>query len=113
MNEVQTVTKNVRLHQWAAIIQDCRSSGLKVDDYCQENNISRNAYYYWLRKIKEEAIEASGITFAEITPAITRLSSDYSQAAPVTISLGDAVININDGSSEHLLNLLMKAVKNA
>lgn len=52
MNEIQTVTKNVRLQQWMSIIQDCKSSGLKVDDYCLEHNISRNAYYYWLRKVK-------------------------------------------------------------
>ncbi len=64
MNEIQTVTKNVRLQQWMAIIQDCKFSGLKVDDYCLEHNISRNAYYYWLRKVKEATIEQSGSLFA-------------------------------------------------
>ncbi len=52
MNDIQTVTQNVRLQQWTAIIQDRQASGLKVDDYCSEHNISRNAYYYWLRKVK-------------------------------------------------------------
>ena len=43
MNDIQTVTHNVRLQQWTAIIQDCQASGLKVDDYCSEHNISRHA----------------------------------------------------------------------
>ena len=43
MNDIQTVTQNVRLQQWTAIIQDRQTSGLKVDDYCSEHNISRNA----------------------------------------------------------------------
>lgn len=66
MNTVQTVTKNVILQKWSSITQDCKASGLKVDDYCTEDNISRNAYYYWLRKIKEAAIESSGRIFSEI-----------------------------------------------
>ena len=45
-NDIQTVTQNVRLQQWTAIIQARQASGLKVDDYCSEHNISRNAYYY-------------------------------------------------------------------
>lgn len=49
-----------------SIIQDCKASGLRVDDYCTEDNISRNAYYYWLRKIKEASIESSGRIFSEI-----------------------------------------------
>ena len=60
MNDIQTVTQNVRLQQWTAIIQARQASGLKVDDYCSEHNISRNAYYYWLRKVKAAAIENSG-----------------------------------------------------
>ena len=36
MNDIQTVTQNVRLQQWTAIIQDRQASGLKVADYCSE-----------------------------------------------------------------------------
>ena len=35
MNEIQTVTKNVRLQQWTSIIKDCNASGLKVGDSIQ------------------------------------------------------------------------------
>ena len=49
-------TKEIRLNEWAGIIKSCRVSGLKVDDYCRQHDISRDAYYYWLRKVKEKAL---------------------------------------------------------
>ena len=113
MNEIQTVTKNVRLQHWASIIQDCKASGLKVDDYCTEHNISRNSYYYWLRKVKESAIEQSGSLFAEVAPSFTAVMPDYSVAPSVSICLGDAVIQINEGTSSHLLHTVIGAVRNA
>ena len=50
-------TTQIRITEWAAIIKDCKSSGMKVDDYCQLHDISRDAYYYWLRKVKTAALQ--------------------------------------------------------
>ena len=113
MNEIQTVTKNVRLQQWTSIIQDCKTSGLKVDDYCTEHNISRNAYYYWLRKVKEAAIEKSECLFAEVNPSFTAVVEDSPGASSVSICLGDAVIHVNEGVSLQLLHSVIGAVRNA
>ena len=41
-------TSRMRTGQWADIIKDCKESGLKVDDYCAQHSLSRNAYCYWL-----------------------------------------------------------------
>ena len=41
-------TSRIRTGQWADIIKDCKESGLKVDDYCAQHGLSRNAYFYWL-----------------------------------------------------------------
>lgn len=85
MNTVQTVTKNVRLQQWSSIIQDCKARGLKVDDYCTEHNISRNAYCYWLRKSKEATIESSGRTCSEIEPSFVSSITVDSDSASISI----------------------------
>jgi hypothetical protein len=37
-----------------------QSSGLSVKDYCEQHSISKDAYYYWLRKVKEAALTESG-----------------------------------------------------
>ena len=80
MNDIQTVTQNVRLQQRTGIIWDRQTSGLKVDDYCSEHNIFHNAYYYWLLKVKTAAIENSGNIFTEVNLAFQKMLSEYSES---------------------------------
>ena len=54
---------NYQMQEWMDIIRDCRSSGLIVQQYCDEKNLSRPSYYYWLNKIRKTALES-----AEPTP---------------------------------------------
>ena len=35
-------TTQIRINEWAAIIKDCKASGMKVDEYCQQHAISRD-----------------------------------------------------------------------
>ena len=64
--DTKLAAAQVRLQQWAAIVRERKESGLKVDDYCEAHNISRNAYYYWLRKLREAALESQGSRFVEL-----------------------------------------------
>ena len=54
MSDVQSIKKQLHMQQWTAIIEDRIASGLKIDEYCEKNQLSRNSYFYWLRKIREE-----------------------------------------------------------
>ena len=65
--DTKLATTQIRIQQWAAIINDCQGSGLKVDAYCEQHGLSRNAYYCWLRKVKEAALTQTG--FVEVQPA--------------------------------------------
>ena len=92
------------------------SAGLAVSPHKNihlEHNISRNAYYYWLRKVKEAAIEQSGSLFAEVNPSFTAVTPGCSGASSVSICLGDAVIHVNEGTSGHLIHTVIEAVRNA
>ena len=113
MNDIQTVTKNVRLQKWTDIIRDCRSSGQTVDDYCAANHISRNAYYYWLRKVKEAVIEQSGPVFAEINPAFVGNSNREVSDASITLCINDATICVTGETPEPLLRMVIEAVRYA
>ena len=59
------VTAQIRVKNWTAIIQDRNRSGLSVKDYCAQHQLSRDSYYYWLRKVKETLLTESG--FVEVT----------------------------------------------
>ena len=81
--DTKLATIPIRTKQWASIIQDCRSSGLKVDDYCEQYSLSRNAYYYWQRKVKEAALSQAG--FVEIQDT---LKAETGLAAMANTSFG-------------------------
>ena len=57
MDQVTLVKNQYRLEQWRKLIQECRSSGMKVDDWCEANGVTHHAYYYWLRKIRKAACQ--------------------------------------------------------
>ena len=57
------------LKKWVAIIKECRSSGMKILPWLEINNISKDQYYYWQRKLKETCIdifERQAVTFVEL-----------------------------------------------
>lgn len=52
MSEAKKITNKYRMEQWTAIIQEQINSGKRVNEWCQEYSISRDSFYYWLRKVK-------------------------------------------------------------
>ena len=55
MNARELETQH-NLKKWAAIIKECRSSGMKILQWLEINNISKDQYYYWQRKLKEHVL---------------------------------------------------------
>lgn len=54
---VSRATSLIRKKQWMQIIADCNASGLSVRQYCMQNTVKESSYYYWLKKIRQEALE--------------------------------------------------------
>ena len=57
------------LKKWASIIKECRSSDMKILQWLEINNISKDQYYYWQRKLKEtciDTLERQAATFVEL-----------------------------------------------
>lgn len=68
MNTKELETQH-NLKKWAAIIKECRSSGMKILQWLEINNISKNQYYYWQKKLKEtciDTLERQAATFVEL-----------------------------------------------
>ena len=102
-------TSRMRRGQWADIIKECKESSLKVDDYCAQHGISRNAYFYWLRKLKEAAFTHSG--FVEVRQQV-EVSSCY-PSPKLTASLNEIVLGIDENTPMELLANVIKVLKNA
>ena len=102
-------TIRMQTGQWADIIKDCKESGLKVDDYCALHGLSRNAYFYWLRKVKEAALTQSG--FVEVRQQVG-VSSCY-PSPKLTASVNELVLGIDENTPMDLLANVIKVLKNA
>jgi hypothetical protein len=117
MSESRKLTNKYRLEQWTAIIQERINSGKRVDVWCEENNISRNSYYYWLRKVKLSVVKDIPIKHSPHLPKVVPLIP--SQPVPESSSSGTAIIlkangitiEIQDGASDIIIERTLKVLQ--
>ncbi len=82
------VEKQYQYSKWAEIIKSCKSSGMKVSDWLRQNNISKDQYYYWQRKIKDACLESLQVEqpiFVELPTAIPESSNSLSVVKKVSV----------------------------
>ena len=72
---IQIVKEEVRLQAWQEDVKAQQTSGLTVREWCSQNGVTKNAFYYRLRKIRSKLHESS--------PAIVPVKS--AQDAGITL----------------------------
>jgi len=55
----KSIIDQAKLASWASMFSDQKTSGLSVAEWCLQNNISKNKFFYWKRKLKDEVITSS------------------------------------------------------
>ena len=55
MGDILAVRDEHRQIQWAAVIQECKASGLTNKEYCIWHGLSEKSFYYW-KKSKRSII---------------------------------------------------------
>ncbi|MEG0034782.1 MAG: IS66 family insertion sequence element accessory protein TnpB, partial [Bacilli bacterium] len=45
------------MQKWITIIDECSKSDLSVKTWCNQNDISEQSYYYWLKKIRTQVVQ--------------------------------------------------------
>ena len=104
-------TTQIRMTEWAAIIKDCKSSGMKVDDYCQLHDISRDAYYYWLRKVKTAALQQAG--FVELPLPEIKSVPETDFTTQLVIKTAGNEIRINNDTPAELIARVLDVIRHA
>ena len=100
-----------KLQEWAARIQDCRSSGLSVRAWCRQEEINASTYYRWERELLTAADQAPcsavpAVTFAEL-PAPKRGSRNAAERS-ATLHIGNASLDIYPGCDAEQLKMLLE-----
>ena len=124
-----------QLRKWQRLIKERQESGMKVNDWCAANNISKSSYYYWLARIRtefyEEAVnqlqestvlsntavpvQVQTSSFVEIRPEMAseiRKHENNSESAAV-IQKGSIRIEIMTKASTSLVKNLLKILRYA
>ena len=96
--------RQIRLAQWRKIFQEKANSGLTTKDFCAINNISKDAYYYWLRKVKEKALLQAG--FVEV-PVMEQRQPGTIFDTRMVIKTGNTELCINDDTSSELISRVL------
>ena len=94
------------LTKWAAIIKECRSSGMRIFEWLELNNVSKDQYYYWQRKLKEtciDTLEKQQTTFVELPVVNEQFST-----AEITISHSACDTKNNVTSSDNPVAAIIK-----
>lgn len=121
--DTRSVKRNYCIQQWKAIIQDRNNSNLTVDEYCKQNGLSRHSYFYWLRIIREEALNQSPSSgFVELslptdasseTSMITTIPIEKPAPSQLTLSVNGITIQVSENTSSALLAKTIGVIKNA
>jgi hypothetical protein len=56
--KVQTAKQMIRLQEWEAQLRASKQSGMTVRQWCKEQGISMKTYYYRMKRVREEMLEA-------------------------------------------------------
>ena len=119
---VQELAHAARAAEWQERIRVCRSSGMSVTRWCEENQISPKTYYRWERTCLAETAQRLGYTdgnnqgLIKVNPAElsngnhTFNSLASATAAELVIRCGQVSIEINSEMSVTRIAELVSAL---
>lgn len=106
-NELQAINQNARVALWANRVSECRSSGLSVKVWCEENGVNLHTYYKWQKRLFGMAQEQRQAQFTEI------LSSQRSTGIAITIRIRDIEANVHNGADTTIVESILRILSHA
>lgn len=106
----QLVT-TVREKQWLAMLGEQKESGLTIKDWCRENGISENSFYYRQNKLRKR-IGSALPTFVELKPPIQAMGTSHLENLNrvASIHVGDVTVTLSNQASCDLIRNIMEAL---
>ena len=102
-----------RTQEWGVAIQECRSSGLSVREWCRQRGVTTTTYYRWEREVlssirRKDAADRSAAVFVEL-PAPQPLRNVSERTA--TLNIGSSSIDLYQEMGPELLRTLVELLR--
>ena len=111
------ITHEMRLKHWTPIISECRNSAVPVRAWCIQNNIDEKKFYYWQRRIREEAFDTlkkkesqNQTNFVKLSVHNDILKNIPSFKPDIIIHIGNNILELSNTVSEELLSKVLKVM---
>ncbi|MDD2294083.1 MAG: hypothetical protein PHD07_07755 [Bacteroidales bacterium] len=107
----------MRLAQWTSIISECNRSGMSKKSWITANNIDEKQFYYWQRRIRQEAIQElqptslSSPTFIELPSS--SIDMHTSKQPDAVLRIGGCSLEISNTLSPLLLQTILQVMTHA
>ena len=112
--DMQKVTSDYRMSQWAKIIKERQEGGKKVDEFCKERGLNRNAFYYWQRKLRKVVcteISKTNESAICMPDGWIRLSSPEQEKETISVEISGCYINVGNDTDPELLKKVCRILK--
>lgn len=97
---------------WHQYIENFSSYEGTVTDYCKENCISKNQYYYYLKKFKKEKTSIfHAIELSDKPAALIQSKNDKEENKSIKIELGKANIYIPSENPTLIASVIKELLK--
>ena len=113
MTQIQQLKQHHSLASWKQTILAQQNSGLNAAEYCRQQNIKYNAFYYWQRKIREDFAasalqipqkDAPAPEFATLaTATVTATVQTATLPSMLKLSCGPVSLEVNEQIQRELL----------
>ena len=110
---LQVYNEQQKISEWAEKVQQCRSSGLSVREWCQENRINISSYYKWQRKIyslveAEEKPQSQVSEFVDVTPSMGMYET---ASVAITVHTNGVAADIRNGADPATVEAVLRLLK--
>ena len=118
---MEKYVQEIRLKQWCELIEAANRSGLPRKQWLQENGISKDAFYYWQRKVRRYYAEQNGLMPAVgntdkvslVEVPLARPTPGISAGPAAVIRIGNMAVEISPNASGEFMERLGRMIRNA
>jgi len=113
----QELAKQYRIREWAEMVTVRKRSGMQVDEWCAKEGISRHAYFYRLKQVREYA--AKGLmnkslnqqeADTQTAPEFVALPVPRRSGSAVTIHIGSHIAEVHNGADLATMEGVLRAL---